>query len=100
MNCNIYTVSIDDGWEFSSRDPVVLDCLELSPGPVGEAADPGLTPFQCFKLLFNDDLFQYIVDQSNIYAEQNIPEGSIIQCGGYQSNQTIYGTKYFDRYPM
>ena len=60
---------IDDGWQPATIVLVVLDCLEARPGPTGEASNPELTPLEMFQLYFTDELFQYIVDQTNLYAE-------------------------------
>ena len=73
--CNILYRVIDPGWHPATRVPVVNACMEDSPGPAGAMTNPALTEIENWQLFFTDKLFQYIVDQTNLYAKQNVPEG-------------------------
>ena len=56
-------------WVDAGRKPVVEDFLVNDPGPSNEAKKAE-SELDCFNLFF-DQLYQLIIEQTNLYAEQN-----------------------------
>ena len=43
----------------------------MNPGPKAEAETPDPSPLDTFQLFFTDELIDYVVEQSNLYGQQN-----------------------------
>ena len=55
----------------------MLPFNEDQPGPKGPARARDLSEYETFKLFWGDEVFQYILEQTNLYAEQNGEEGQV-----------------------